>query len=100
MNISHTFIVLCNIMLAYSLIKPGISSVYKRNFAERDRKNLTFNKANNQTLRIFVDEQFIFYKKDLEDDDNTTSVRINLNPDPTPTYDHSLRHHMLAMLFI
>lgn len=94
MKIPKTLFILCNIMMCYSLIKPGISTVYKRTFPER--KNITFKQSIN-IPKIIVETPMI--EKNVKDNDNTTSVRINVNPDPLEP-DSSLRAHMIAMLFI
>jgi len=94
MNIPTTLFILCNIVMCYSLIKPGVSTVYKKTLPEK--KNFTF-KAPIQVPKIIVQTPLI--PKNMKNDDNTTSVRINVNPDPTQP-DSSLRAHMIAMLFI
>ena len=103
MNISHTLIILCNIMLSYSLIKPGLSTAYKRNIPER--KNFTL-RTPVQTQKNIIQTTLILKNinvnennKNNDKNDNTTSVRININPHPLIT-DSSLRAHMIAMLFI
>jgi hypothetical protein len=80
--------------MCYSLIKPGVSTVYKKTLPEK--KNFTF-KPQIQMPKIIVQTPLI--PKNMKNDDNTTSVRINVNPDPTQP-DSSLRAHMIAMLFI
>jgi len=94
MNIPTTLFILCNIVMCYSLIKPGVSTVYKKTLPEK--KNFTF-KPQIQMPKIIVQTPLI--PKNMKNDDNTTSVRINVNPDPTQP-DSSLRAHMIAMLFI
>jgi len=86
--------------MCYSLIKPGVSTVYKKTLPEK--KNFTF-KPQIQMPKIIVQTPLIpknVNKNDNKNDNNnTTSVRINVNPDPTQP-DSSLRAHMIAMLFI
>jgi hypothetical protein len=80
--------------MCYSLIKPGVSTVYKKTLPEK--KNFTF-KPQIQMPKIIVQTPLI--PKNMKNDDNTTSVRINVKPDPFQP-DSSLRAHMIAMLFI
>ena len=94
MNIPTTLFILCNIVMCYSLIKPGVSTVYKKTLPEK--KNFTF-KPQIQMPKIIVQTPLI--PKNMKNDDNTTSVRINVKPDPFQP-DSSLRAHMIAMLFI
>jgi hypothetical protein len=84
--------------MCYSLIKPGVSTVYKRTLPEK--KNFTF-KTPIQTPKIIVQTPLIPKNENENDNknDNTTSVRININPEPFQP-DSSLRAHMIAMLFI
>ena len=96
MNIPTTLFILCNIVMCYSLIKPGVSTVYKKTLPEK--KNFTF-KAPIQMPKIIVQTPLIQKNENKNDDNNTTSVRINVNPDPFQP-DSSLRAHMIAMLFI
>ena len=100
MKFSQTLFILCKIVMCYSLIKPGVSTVYKRMIPER--KNITFQPPM-QIPKIVVEKSFIPKNINHNDknssNDNTTSVRININPDPLEP-DSSLRAHMIAMLFI
>ena len=105
MNIPHTLIILCNIMLAYSLIKSGFSTAYKKNLPEK--RNFTL-KPQIQTPKIIVQTPKIVVNAPLtpkyenENDnknDNTTSVRKNVNPTPDLS-DSSSRAHLISMLFI
>lgn len=100
MNISRALTILLNIMLSYSLIRPEFSRMYRRIIEEK--KNFTMKmQMPFQTPKIIVS---IIDKNDnrynnRNDRDNTTSVRININPSPDLT-DSSERAHMIAMLFI
>ena len=94
MNISHTLIILCNIMLVYSLIKPRFSNAYKRFLPEK--RNFTL-RPPTQTPKIIVQTPLIPEK--WNDTDNTTSVRVNVNPTPDLS-DSSSRAHLISMLFI
>ena len=96
MNIPTTLFILCNIVMCYSLIKPGVSTVYKKVLPEK--KNFTF-KTPIQMPKIIVQTPLIPKNGNETKHDNTTSVRINVNPDPSQP-DSSLRAHMIAMLFI
>ena len=96
MNISHTFIILCNIVLSYSLIKRGLSTAYKINIQER--QNFTL-RPPIQSPKIIVQKPLISKKYSKNKNDNTTSVRINVNPDPLIP-DSSSRAHLVSMLFI
>jgi len=96
MNISQTLFNLCNIVMCYSLIKPGVSTVYKRMLPER--KNITFQQPI-QIPTIVIEKPLIPKNMKNDDNNNTTSVRINLDPDPLKP-DSSLRAHIIAMLFI
>jgi len=94
MNISHTLIILCNIMLVYSLIKPRFSNAYKRFLPEKG--NITL-KNGIQSPKIIVQTPLI--SKKWNDNNNTTSVRVNVNPTPDLS-DSSSRAHLVSMLFI
>jgi hypothetical protein len=95
MNIPTSLFILCNIMLAYSLIKPGLSTEYKRQLSER--KNITFNPPIKMP-KIVLDKPLIPKNGNENENknDNTTSVRINVNP-RLPVQPDA---HRIAMLFI
>lgn len=94
MNISHALIILCNIILVYSLIKPRFSFANKKNLPKKG--NITL-KNQIQTPKIIVKTSFL--PKKWNDTDNTTSVRVNVNPTPDLS-DSSSRAHLISMLFI
>jgi hypothetical protein len=81
-------------MLVYSLIKSGLSTAYKRQLPER--KNFTLRPII-RTPKVVVNTPLI--PKDGKENDNTTSVRINVGPNPILS-DSSSRAHLISMLFI
>jgi len=103
MNISHTLLILCNIMLVYSLINTQFSCAYKKNLPKKGNNTL---KNQIQTPKIIVKTSLLPKKwnDNNNKNDNTTSVRININPDPLipdPLMaDSSSRAHLISMLFI